>query len=86
MAAAWVPRNWRPDGIGAGCHPGLGVPGTVGSAATILDGHPMAKNGEASRAFGAAFTSSVLGGVFGACLLAVSIPILQPLMLAMGTP
>jgi len=64
----------------------FGVPGTVGSAATILDGHPMAKNGEAGRAFGAAFTSSVLGGVFGACLLAVSIPILQPLMLKMGTP
>ena len=36
----------------------FGVPGTVGSAATILDGYPMARRGEASRAFGAAFTSS----------------------------
>ncbi len=31
----------------------FGVPGTTGSAATILDGHPMAKKGEAGRAFGA---------------------------------
>ena len=36
----------------------FGVPGTVGSAATILDGHPMARRGEASRAYGAAFTAS----------------------------
>ena len=34
----------------------FGVPGTVGSAATVLDGHPMARRGEASRAFGAAFS------------------------------
>ncbi len=33
------------------------VPGTVGSQATILDGHPMARKGEAGRAFGAASTS-----------------------------
>lgn len=55
----------------------FGVPGTVGSAATILDGHPMAKNGEAGRAFGAAFTSSVLGGLFGAGLLADWFPVLK---------
>jgi TctA family transporter len=64
----------------------LGVPGTVGSAATILDGFPMARNGEAGRAFGAAFSASMIGGVFGAFLLAISIPILRPAMLAIGTP
>jgi TctA family transporter len=64
----------------------FGVPGTVGSAATVLDGHPMAKRGEAGRAFGAAFTASVCGGLFGAILLAVSIPVLRPFMLAVGTP
>jgi len=64
----------------------FGVPGAVGSAATVLDGHPMAKRGEAGRAFGASFTSSIVGGVFGAALLAVSIPILRPFMLAIGTP
>jgi TctA family transporter len=64
----------------------FGVPGAVGSAATVLDGHPMAKRGEAGRAFGASFSSSIVGGVFGAILLAVSIPILRPFMLAIGTP
>jgi TctA family transporter len=64
----------------------FGVPGAVGSAATVLDGHPMAKRGEAGRAFGASFSSSIMGGVFGAILLAISIPILRPFMLAIGTP
>jgi TctA family transporter len=64
----------------------FGVPGAVGSAATVLDGHPMAKRGEAGRAFGASFSSSIVGGVFGAILLAISIPILRPFMLAIGTP
>jgi TctA family transporter len=64
----------------------FGVPGTVGSAATTLDGHPMAKRGEAGRAFGAAFSASVLGGLFGALLLGISIPILRPFMLSIGSP
>ena len=64
----------------------FGVPGTVGSAATILDGYPMARRGEASRAFGAAFTSSVIGGLFGALLLGVSLPILRPFMVSFSEP
>ncbi|MEE8332967.1 MAG: tripartite tricarboxylate transporter permease, partial [Alphaproteobacteria bacterium] len=64
----------------------FGVPGTVGSAATILDGYPMARKGEAGRAFGAAFSASVLGGLFGALLLGISIPILRPVMLYIGSP
>ncbi len=64
----------------------FGVPGTVGSAATILDGYPMARNGEAGRAFGAAFTASVFGGLFGALLLALSVPILRPLLFYIETP
>ena len=64
----------------------FGVPGTVGSAATILDGYPMARKGEAGRAYGAAFTASVLGGLWGALLLGVSIPILRPIILHIGSP
>lgn len=64
----------------------FGVPGTVGSAATILDGHPMAKKGQAARAFGAAFSASIMGGLLGALLLAVSIPVLRPVMLLIATP
>jgi TctA family transporter len=64
----------------------FGVPGTVGSAATILDGHPMAKQGLAARAFGAAFSASVVGGLFGALFLAFSVPILRPFILSFGSP
>ena len=64
----------------------FGVPGTVGSAATILDGHPMARQGKAGQAFGAAFMASMIGGLFGALLLGLSVPILRPVMLAIGTP
>lgn len=64
----------------------FGVPGGAGSAATVLDGLPMAKRGEAGRALSAAYMSSLLGGLFGAALLAVSIPILRPLMLSFGSP
>jgi TctA family transporter len=64
----------------------FGVPGHVGAAATVIDGHQMARNGEAGRAFGAGFTASLMGGIVGAIVLAVSIPILRPLMLAIGSP
>ena len=60
----------------------LGIPGTAASQATILDGYPMAMKGEASRAFGAAFTVSAIGGLLGAVVLGLSIPLVQPLILS----
>jgi TctA family transporter len=64
----------------------FGVPGGAASAATVLDGFPMAKKGEAGRALSAAYMSSLMGGVFGAVLMAISIPILRPVMLFIGSP
>ena len=64
----------------------FGVPGTVGAAATVIDGHAMARKGEAGRAFGAGFASSLVGGVVGAVILAAAIPVLKPVMLAIGAP
>ncbi|MEE8334048.1 MAG: tripartite tricarboxylate transporter permease, partial [Alphaproteobacteria bacterium] len=64
----------------------LGVPGTAGSQATILDGYPMAQKGEASRAFGAAFTCSAVGGVLGALMLGLSLPLVKPLILSFASP
>ena len=64
----------------------FGVPGGAASAATVLDGFPMAKRGEAGRALSAAYMSSLMGGIFGALLLAISIPILRPVMLFIGSP
>ncbi len=64
----------------------FGVPGTVGAAASVLDGHPMAKRGEAARAFGAGYGASLIGGIFGALLLALAIPVLRPIVLYLASP
>src|ERR1700675_785809 len=64
----------------------FGVPGGAASAATVLDGFPMAKKGEAGRALSASYMSSMMGGIFGAFLLAVTLPLLRPIMLFLGSP
>jgi TctA family transporter len=64
----------------------FGVPGEATSAATILDGHAMAKKGEAGRALGAALASSLVGALIGAFALAAAIPIVRPLVLTFGSP
>jgi TctA family transporter len=62
----------------------MGIPGTSSAQATILDGFPLASRGEAARALGAAFSASLLGGLFGALLLTLAIQFARPLILAMG--
>ncbi|MBO6773415.1 MULTISPECIES: tripartite tricarboxylate transporter permease [unclassified Thalassospira] len=64
----------------------FGVPGTQASQATVIDGHAMARKGEAGRALSAAYVSSVIGGLFGAALLALTVPALRPIMLYIGSP
>jgi len=64
----------------------FGVPGEAASAATILDGHAMAKKGEAGRALGAALASSLVGAIVGAVALAAAIPVVRPLVLTFGSP
>ncbi|HZS64163.1 MAG TPA: tripartite tricarboxylate transporter permease [Xanthobacteraceae bacterium] len=60
----------------------FGVPGDGDDAATILDGYPMAKKGEAGRALGASVTASGVGGLFGAFVFAIMIPVLEPVVMA----
>src|ERR1700757_2993601 len=64
----------------------FGVPGEPTTASTIVDGHAMARNGEAGRALGAVLMSSLVGAVFGAVAIAVAIPIARPLVLSFGSP
>jgi len=64
----------------------LGVPGSVGSAATVVDGYPMSTKGEAGRALSAAFLASMAGGLFGAVFLLFFIPIMRPAVLMFGIP
>src|SRR5690242_17379216 len=64
----------------------FGVPGEATTAAIILDGHAMAKKGEAGRALGAALASSLVGAMIGAFALAAAVPIVRPLVLTFGSP
>lgn len=64
----------------------LGIPGSSASQATVLDGFPMAKKGEAARALSAAFASSLFGGLVGASFLTLFILIARPIVLAFGLP
>jgi len=64
----------------------IGTPGSAAAAATILDGHPLAKQGEAGRALSAAFLSSMIGGLIGTVFLTLSLPIARPLVLLFGSP
>lgn len=64
----------------------LGVPGSSGSQATIMDGYPMSRAGLGATALGAAFFSSLVGGVIGGISLFVIILIARPLVLALNSP
>src|SRR5258706_2733633 len=64
----------------------FGVPGEATTAAIILDGHAMAKKGEAGRALRAALPSSLGGALIGAPPPPLGIPIVRPLVLTFGAP
>ena len=63
----------------------MGIPGSSSSQATVMDGFPLAKKGQAARALSAAFLSSMIGGVVGAAILSVFILIARPVVLAFSS-
>lgn len=60
------------------------VPGAAKSLALCFDGYPMTQQGKATRALGASATAALLGGLVGAVFLAISIPVVRPIMLFLG--
>jgi putative tricarboxylic transport membrane protein len=64
----------------------IGTPGGASTAVTVLDGYPLAKQGQAARALSAAYLSSMLGGLIGTVFLTLSLPIARPLVLLFGSP
>ncbi|MEM8956844.1 MAG: tripartite tricarboxylate transporter permease [Pseudomonadota bacterium] len=62
----------------------MGIPGTSGSQATVMDGFPMSKRGEGTRALSAAFVSSLFGGIFGAVVLSFAVFAAKPIILSIG--
>lgn len=62
----------------------LNAPGTPASAATVFDGFPMAKRGEATRALRISLIASVFGSLFSIVLLILLAPQLADFALRFG--
>lgn len=62
----------------------INTPGTPQSAATSLDGHPMAKAGKAAQAIGWALSAPILGGLFSCFVLTLAAPSLAEFALEFG--
>jgi putative tricarboxylic transport membrane protein len=63
----------------------LNIPGTPASAATSLDGYPLAKQGKARYAMTLATSGSALGTFVGLIILAVMAPLLADFALKFGS-
>lgn len=64
----------------------LGIPGSSSSAATVIDGYPLAQKGKATFALSAAFTSSTVNGLLFGCLVFLFMPVYSKLLLIFGIP
>ena len=64
----------------------LNIPGTPSAAATALDGHPLARRGEAGRALGVSVLAGFFGGVFSFLCLFLIAPRLADLALEFRAP
>lgn len=64
----------------------LNIPGGGGSAATMVDGFPMAKRGEAARAMAASTFSAVAQGLIWGVLVILFLPYYAKVVLAFGIP
>ncbi len=64
----------------------LNTPGIAPNAATTFDGFPLAQQGRAGEAIGAAATASALGGLIGVVTLLAVIPIAKVIVLLFGPP
>ena len=64
----------------------LGIPGANSAAATMVDGFPMAQQGEASRALSAAITSSTLNGLIFGSLTFLFLPYYTCLLYTSPSP
>jgi len=62
----------------------LNIPGTPSAVITTLDGHPMAKKGQAAKAYGWALVASIVGGLVSWLCLVTLAPALAQLALKLG--
>lgn len=62
------------------------TPGTAASAATQIDGYPLARQGKAGKAMKVATVSSVIGDFFGEIILIVGVVYIAAIALRLGPP
>ncbi|HZD89050.1 MAG TPA: tripartite tricarboxylate transporter permease, partial [Pseudolabrys sp.] len=62
----------------------IGVPGTPSAAATVLDGHLLAKSGKASLAIGVATVCAGVGGILSLIIMLIAVKLLASVALAFG--
>lgn len=62
----------------------LNTPGTAPNAATTFDGYPLAQQGKAGYAIGAAACASSMGGLIGLFTLILFIPLAKEIVLSFG--
>jgi len=63
----------------------MNIPGTAAAVATIFDGYPLNKKGEAGNAIGLSLFVNVIGGMFGILLLGVLGPVICNFALKFGS-
>ena len=61
----------------------LGQPGAA-TQVTFLEGHQLARQGKAAHTLGAIYAVSAFGGLIGAIVLAMLIPVIKPVILSFG--
>ena len=64
----------------------MNIPGAGGSAASMVDGFPMTKRGEAARALGAALSTSTANGLLYGFLVFMFLPYYAMVILNFATP
>src|SRR6266700_349874 len=64
----------------------LNTPGTAPNAATCLDGYPLAQQGKAGMAIGAAASANAIGGIIGTVSVLAILPVAKQLVLLFGPP
>lgn len=64
----------------------INTPGTSNAAATVFDGHPMARQGRAGDALKAALLASTFGGIFSALVLLFLAPQVSKIVLLIASP
>jgi putative tricarboxylic transport membrane protein len=64
----------------------LNTPGSAPNAATCLDGYPLAQQGKAGLAIGAASSANAIGGLIGTVSLLAVLPVSRQIVLAFGPP